>query len=103
MVHLAGCLFKIGVIEDVVPRFHAAGLVPGYFHANTLVNPGETHIADGRSAEVVKEQCRDASRLARFTPTVELRTHWTRVMEEDPGATVRTSVPWSGSQCSIPP
>ena len=56
MVHLAGCLFEIGVIEDVVPRFHAAGFVPGYFHANTLINPGEAHIADGRSAEVVKEQ-----------------------------------------------
>ncbi len=90
-VHLRGCVLQVRVIEDVVSRFHAGGLVPGDFHPHTLVDPGEAHVAYCRPAEVVKEKGRDASGFAGFTPSTQLRAHGSGVMEEYPLATLRAS------------
>ena len=35
-VHLHGCVLQVRVIEDVVSRFHAGGLVPGDFHSSRI-------------------------------------------------------------------
>ncbi len=90
-VHLRGCVLQVRVIEDVVSRFHAGGLVPGDLHPHTLVDPGEAHVAYCRPAEVVKEKGRDASGFAGFTPSTQLRAHGSGVVEEYPLATLRAS------------
>ncbi len=90
-IHLPGCVLQVRVIQDVVSRFHAGGLVPGDLHPHTLVDPGEAHVAYCRSAEVVKEKGRDASGFAGFTPSTQLRAHGSGVVEEYPLATLRAS------------
>src|ERR1039458_810888 len=90
-VHFRGCGLQVRVIEDVVPRFHACGLVTGDFHPHTLIDSGEAHVAYSRPAEVVKEKCRDASGLAGFAPSMQLRAHRPGVVEEYPLASLRAS------------